>query len=261
MATDTFEWPVRISGSEQITVSAVMAQFGDGYRQVAENGINSASETWNLSVDGHIPLPASIIAVADPFLAGRQNGGRIHAVNGRSVTLDRVIDYAAGDRLILNTTDGKTQTRTISAISNDKRTVTVSTAWASTPVTGAVWSIDSDDLAVQYYRVTSVMANDDGTFTVSGVQHDPNKFRYIDDGVRIESPPVTVTPIGVMKPPANIKISENSFASQGLSVASMEVSWDKAEGAIRYMAQWRKDNGDWVNVGQIRGQLLLTVHH
>ena len=33
-------------------------------------------------------------------------------------------------------------------------------------------------------------------------------------------------------------------------MASMEVSWDKAEGAIRYMAQWRKDNGDWVNVGQ-----------
>ncbi|CAH0198318.1 hypothetical protein SRABI13_01661 [Erwinia aphidicola] len=52
MATDTFEWPVRISGSEQITVSALMAQFGDGYRQVAENGINSASETWNLSVNG-----------------------------------------------------------------------------------------------------------------------------------------------------------------------------------------------------------------
>ncbi|WP_338511552.1 phage tail protein [Erwinia aphidicola] len=52
MATDTFEWPVRISGSEQITVSAVMAQFGDGYRQVAENGINSASEAWNLSVNG-----------------------------------------------------------------------------------------------------------------------------------------------------------------------------------------------------------------
>ncbi|MEI2630034.1 host specificity protein J [Erwinia aphidicola] len=253
---------------ETVYDSELVARYGVQEMQLTAIGCTSQSEahrrgrwalltnakdgsiSFGVGLDGHIPLPASIIAVADPFLAGRQNGGRIHAVNGRSVTLDRVIDYAAGDRLILNTTDGKTQTRTIGAISEDKRTITVSTAWASTPVAGAVWSIDSDDLAVQYYRVTSVMANDDGTFTISGVQHDPNKFRYIDDGVRIESPPVTVTPIAVMKPPANIKISENSFASQGLSVASMEVSWDKAEGAIRYMAQWRKDNGDWVNVGQ-----------
>lgn len=52
MAIDTFSWPVRLNGSEQITVSAVMAKFGDGYTQIAENGINSASEAWNLSVKG-----------------------------------------------------------------------------------------------------------------------------------------------------------------------------------------------------------------
>lgn len=208
------------------------------------------SVSFGAGLDGYIPIPAEVIGVADPFRADKDNGGRISAVDGRNITLDRPVNYAKGDRLVVNLPDGTAQTRTIASISDDNKTVVVNTAFRITPVAGAVWAIDSDRLAIQYFRVTSVSGNDDGTFTVSGVQHDPNKYRYIDDGVRIESPPVTVTPIAVMKPPANIKISENSFASQGLSVASMEVSWDKAEGAIRYMAQWRKDNGDWVNVGQ-----------
>lgn len=31
-------------------------------------------------------------------------------------------------------------------------------------------------------------------------------------------------------------------------MASLDVSWDKVDGAIRYIAQWRKDSGDWINV-------------
>lgn len=115
---------------------------------------------------------------------------------------------------------------------------------------GAVWAIDSDNLAIQYFRVTSIAANDDSTggFTITAVQHDPNKYRYIDDGVRVESPPITVTPISVLSAPKNIVVTESDHVSQGLTVASLDVSWDKVEGAIRYVAQWRKDNGDWINV-------------
>jgi predicted phage tail protein len=43
------------------------------------------------------------------------------AVNGRQITLDREIDYAAKDRLVVNLPDGKAQTRTISAVSADKK--------------------------------------------------------------------------------------------------------------------------------------------
>ena len=119
---------------------------------------------------------------------------------------------------------------------------------------GAVWAIDSDNLAIQYFRITSVAGNDDGTFTITGVQHDSNKYRYIDDGVRIEPAPITVTPISVLKAPANITISEVSFVEQGLSVSSMQVTWDRVEGAISYVAQWRKDKGDWINVSQTSAQ-------
>jgi len=210
--------------------------------------------SFGVGLDGYIPLPAEIIGVADPYRAGKPNGGRVSAVNGLSITLDRVADYAVGDRLVLNLPDGSAQTRTIASVSADKKTMRVSTAYSQTPAAGAVWAIDSDSLAIQYFRVTSIASGDDGTFTVSGVQHDPNKYRYIDDGVKIDPAPITVTPPGVMQAPKNITITEVDHVAQGLTVASMQVMWDRADNAIRYNAQWRKDNGDWVNVGQVSSQ-------
>ncbi|EIL3184806.1 DUF1983 domain-containing protein [Escherichia coli] len=219
-------------------------------RWVLLSNAKDGTVSFGVGLDGYIPLPAEIIGVADPFRSGKENGGRIVAVNGRQITLDREIDYAAKDRLVVNLPDGKAQTRTISAVSADKKTVTVATAFSQVPVAGAVWAIDSDNLAIQYFRVTSIAANDDSTggFTITAVQHDPNKYRYIDDGVRVESPPITVTPISVLSAPKNIVVTESDHVSQGLTVASLDVSWDKVEGAIRYVAQWRKDNGDWINV-------------
>lgn len=172
------------------------------------------------------------------------------AINGRVVTLDRAIDYEAGARLVMNMPDGNTQSRTIEAVDNEEHTVTLTTAYSQTPVYGAVWAIDSDKVAIQYFRVMSVAANDDetGGFTISAIQHDPEKYRYIDDGVRIESPPITVTPINVLDAPENIVIEETDYIAQGLSVATMYVSWTRVEGAVRYIAQWRKDNGEWINV-------------
>ncbi len=76
--------------------------------------------SFGVGLDGYIPLPAEIIGVADPFRAGKQNGGRISAASGRNITLDRAVDYAAGDRLVVNLPDGSAQTRTIGAVSSDK---------------------------------------------------------------------------------------------------------------------------------------------
>ncbi len=52
------------------------------------------------------PQPGYIIALADELLAGRVNGGRISAVNGRVITLDRDVDAKPGDRLQLNLPSG-----------------------------------------------------------------------------------------------------------------------------------------------------------
>ncbi|WP_368746177.1 phage tail protein [Enterobacter hormaechei] len=202
--------------------------------------------SFDVGLDGNIPQPGYIIAVADELLSGKVMGGRISAVNGRVIKLDRVADAAAGDRLILNLPSGASQSRTIQAVNGES--VTVTTAYSETPQAEAVWVVESNELYAQQYRVVSVADNDDGTFTITGAWHDPDKYARIDTGAIIDQRPVSVIPPGNQSPPANIVISSFSVVQQNISVETMRVSWEQAQNAIAYEAQWRRNDGNWVNV-------------
>ncbi|WP_337263311.1 MULTISPECIES: phage tail tip fiber protein, partial [unclassified Serratia (in: enterobacteria)] len=81
---------------------------------------------------------------------------------------------------------------------------------------------------------------------ITAVEYDPNKYARIDTGARIEDRPISVIPPGVQAPPTNVRISENSATIQGLAVATLYVTWDRAENAIAYETEWRRDNGNWI---------------
>ncbi|VAK49420.1 gp24 [Enterobacter hormaechei] len=202
--------------------------------------------SFDVGLDGNIPQPGYIIAVADELLSGKVMGGRISVVNGRVIKLDRVADAAAGDRLILNLPSGASQSRTIQAVNGES--VTVTTAYSEPPQAEAVWVVESNELYAQQYRVVSVADNDDGTFTITGAWHDPDKYARIDTGAIIDQRPVSVIPPGNQSPPSNIVISSFSVVQQNISVETMRVSWDQAQNAIAYEAQWRRNDGNWVNV-------------
>lgn len=202
--------------------------------------------TFNVGEDGNIPQPGYVIAVADRNLSGRDLGGRVSVVNGRVFTLDRAPDASSGDRMIVNLPSGVAQSRTIQTITGNK--VTVTTAYSETPVAQAVWVIESDELYAQQYRVITVTDNNDGTFTIVGANHDPDKYARIDTGAIIDQRPVSVIPPGNQSPPDNIVISSFSMVQQNISVETMRASWDQAQNAIAYEAQWRRNDGNWVNV-------------
>ncbi|MCK7432155.1 host specificity protein J [Enterobacter bugandensis] len=249
---------------EPVFEQALVARYGFNQLEITAIGCTRQSEanrkgrwgiltnnkdrvvTFNVGEDGNIPQPGYVIAVADRNLSGRDLGGRISAVNGRVLTLDRAPDASAADRMIVNLPSGVSQSRTIQSITGNK--VTVTTAYSETPVAEAVWVIESDELYAQQYRVITVTDNSDGTFTIIGANHDPDKFDRIDTGAIIDQRPVSVIPPGNQSPPANIVISSFSVVQQNISVETMRVSWDQAQNAIAYEAQWRRNDGNWVNV-------------
>lgn len=202
--------------------------------------------TFSVGLDGNIPQPGYVIAVADEMLSGKVTGGRISSVNGRVITLDRVADITPGNRLIVNLPSGASQARTVQAVNG--RAITVTTAYGETPQAECVWVAESDELYAQQYRVVSVADNNDGTFTISGAYHDPDKYARIDTGAIIDQRPVSVVPPGHQHAPENIIISSFSVVQQGISVETMRASWDQAPNAIAYEAQWRRNDGNWVNV-------------
>ena len=249
---------------EPVFEQALVARYGFNQMEMTAIGCTRQSEanrkgrwgiltnnkdrvvSFDVGLDGNIPQPGYVIAVADELLSGKVMGGRISAVNGRVIKLDRVADAAAGDRLILNLPSGASQSRTIQAVNGES--VTVTTAYSETPQAEAVWVVESDELYAQQYRVVSVSDNDDGTFSITGAWHDPDKYARIDTGAIIDQRPVSVIPPGNQSPPSNIVISSFSVVQQNISVETMRVSWDQAQNAIAYEAQWRRNDGNWVNV-------------
>lgn len=201
----------------------------------------------DVGLDGRIPQPGYIIGLGDERLAGRVNGGRISAVNGRVITLDRDIDAKEGDRLHLNLPSGISQARTIQSV-NGRRQVTVTTAYSETPEAECVWIVEYTDLVPQQYRVIGVKDNNNGTLTITGVAHDPDKFPRIDTGAIIDQRPISVIPPGNQAPPDGILLTSFSVVNQGISVETLQANWDAVQNAIAYEAQWRRNDGNWINV-------------
>ncbi|WP_318839960.1 phage tail tip protein [Providencia sp. PROV080] len=206
---------------------------------------NDRMVTFATGLEGAIPSPGHIIGLADSTLAGRDTGGRISAVDERKITLDRTTSIKAGDRLIVNLPDGKSEGRTVTSV--NQKVVTVSVEYSQAPQKEAVWVVDSDDLAIQLYRVVNINDNGDNTYTISGVIHNPDNYDHIDAGARIDERPITVIPPKVQPAPKNVRISSYTQVDQGIAFTTLRVDWEAAESAIAYEAEWRRDNGNWIN--------------
>ncbi|MCP6695848.1 host specificity protein J [Pseudomonas donghuensis] len=247
-----------------VTDQKLQRRYGDNVLEISAIGCTRESEaqrrgkwalltnsrdrgiTFKVGLDGRIPLPGYVIPVADELLAGRPIGGRIAAVSGRTIGLDRDTQAKAGDRLILNLPDGTCQARTVQSVSG--RAVTVTTAYSVAPEPELVWALDADDLAVPLYRVTSVSRPEPGVFEISAVQYDPSKFAHIDTGARLEERPISVIPITVVPPPASVTLTSNYAVDQGIAVSTMTIAWPAVNGAVAYDVEWRKDNGNWIKL-------------
>ncbi|WP_028616704.1 phage tail protein [Pseudomonas canadensis] len=247
-----------------VTDQKLQRRYGDNPLEISAIGCTRESEAqrrgkWALltnskdravnfkvGLDGRIPLPGYVIPIADELLAGRPVGGRISAVNGKVITLDRETQAKPGDRLILNLPDGKCEGRTVQLVSGKQVTVTV--AYSVPPERELVWALDADDLAIPLYRVVSVARPEPGVFEISAVQYDPSKFAHIDTGARLEERPISVVPITVVPAPASVTLTSSYAVNQGIAISTMNISWPAVAGAVAYDVEWRKDSGNWIKL-------------
>ncbi|NPX19040.1 host specificity protein J, partial [Pseudomonas aeruginosa] len=246
------------------TDKRLQRRYGDNPVEVAAIGCTRESEaqrrgkwailtnsqdrtvTFRTGMDGAIPLPGWVIPVADALLAGREIGGRVSAVAGRVITLDRDTQAKAGDRLLLNLPSGKAEARTVQSVAG--RAVTVTTAYSETPLPELVWTLDADDLAVPLYRVMKVSQPERGVFEITALQYEPGKFSAIDTGAKLESRPISVIPITTVAPPASVTLTSHYQFDQGLAVSTMTIAWPPVEGAVAYDVEWKKDSGNWIRL-------------
>ena len=208
--------------------------------------LETRTVTFKTGLDGFIPTVGSIINVSDEVLAGRANGGRVAAVSADllTVTVDRDVVVSVGDTLIVNADNGKAQRRIVSAVSG--RNVTVSVAFDGISSQN-VWAVDSSDLKTMQFRVLSIK-QDDVTFSITALQHEPQKYDAIDYGAIVEPTSISIIKPNVIDAPKNIVITQRNRVEQGQNITTMIVSWEQVSGAVAYDVEWRKDNGNWTKV-------------
>ena len=210
--------------------------------------LETRSVSFKVGLDGYIPQPGKVIEIADELFAGRANGGRIAAVssNLRTITVDRDnVVCRAGDRLVVNGEDGQAQARIVSSVSGLNITVTI--AFNSVAAQN-VWAVDAQDLKTMKFRVMSITQDEKHQFSITGLQYESAKYDAIDFGAFIDERPISIINPTTQDPVTNVVISTENMVQQGLSVATMLIAWEQAQGATKYQIEWRKDDGSWMKL-------------
>lgn len=252
----------------------LMFRYGDRVVKISAIGCTRASEaqrrgkwallsnefdetvTFSTGIEGRIPLPGHIIPIADERRSGVPNGGRISAATKSTVTLDRDTEIKPGDRLMVNLPNGSAEGRTVKSVSG--RTVTLNTGYSFAPEPQMQWAIDSDDLAVQLFRVLKTERMSDGTYQIIALEYNPGKFANIDSGAALDRPPISKIPATTVAPPASVEISSFNGIDQGVAVETMTISWPAVSGAVDYDIEWRRDSGNWVKLPR-QGETSVDV--
>ena len=209
---------------------------------------------FRVGLDGDIPKPGQVIAVADPMLVGRNNGGRIAAAAGRVVTLDRDTVVPVGARLIVNLPSGKSEGRVVKSVAG--RDVTVMADFSEQPQAECGWILDYEDLKLMQFYVRNVTRPEWHQFQFEVIQHDPSKFEAIDNGAVVDPRPITGIPVGSQDAPARVMLSQHVVIEQGIAVTVMSIAWDAAPNAVAYDVEWKWGAREWVTVPRTAEQMV-----
>ncbi|MDY7554221.1 DUF1983 domain-containing protein [Pseudomonas sp. FG1] len=209
---------------------------------------------FRVGLDGDIPKPGQVIAVADPMLVGRNNGGRIAAAAGRVVTLDRDTVVPVGARLMVNLPSGKSEGRVVKSVAG--RDVTVMAEFSEQPQAECGWILDYEDLKLMQFYVRNVTRPEWHQFQFEVIQHDPSKFEAIDNGAVVDPRPITGIPVGSQDAPARVMLSQHVVVEQGIAVTVMSIAWDAAPNAVAYDVEWKWGAREWVTVPRTAEQMV-----
>ncbi|ELE9754010.1 phage tail protein, partial [Enterobacter kobei] len=213
--------------------------------------------TLQTGLDGYVYVPGTVFAFADERLSGRVYGGRITGYNAglKAVTTDRGTSAVAGDTLMIRTRGGTVESRVIQAVNGTQ--LVVATPFTAEPLPNAVFVIDAGQLRLQYFRVTNLRFDDEeNTFTITGAEYNASKYDAVDNNARLDTPPISLIPTGLVNQPTNIAVASYDAVRQGQRVATLTASWDAPvdkngkpqADVIAYRVQWKRGDNEWVNV-------------
>lgn len=192
--------------------------------------LETKTVTFTVGAEGLMHIPGDIIKVADTHYAGTNIGGRVLAINGKTVTLDREITLSGNSYLSYINANAKHQN--IKIISVNGAEVTLDQPPVGLELYG-VWSLTTQQVTSQLFKALSVKEESKGKYTIMALQHEPQKEAIVDNGAKFE-------PVGtsVLTTPqiSNIGVAVNADGS-----VSVDSSVTGGNGIVKYDIRIYKD--------------------
>ena len=198
---------------ESVSDDALVTRYGLNSKKVTAFGCTSRGQAyrtgrWLLETEkletetisftvgqeGVMHLPYDVIEIADSQYAGVNVGGRVLAVNGTELTLDRSIEV--DDKSYLSYVSAKGVTENVKITSFDKQTNTVTVAKNLNDIPElTVWGLSTKRVTTGLYRAISIKENDNAegkTYTITALQHVPEKEDIVVNGTHFDPKPQTI---------------------------------------------------------------------
>ncbi len=230
------------------TSRGMASRLGKWFLYTQSNEAEIVNFTTTLE-SGTLVRPGAVINVADPLRAGVRRGGRIKT--GVSTTqivvddennTDLTTDGSATLSVIL--ADGTLETKTIDTISGT--TITVSSAFSSTPPSNSVWVIENTTVQLQTFRVIGVTEVSQLAYQITAVAHNSSKYANVEDGTALAAR--TITTLTSIKPsPSNLQGSEQIVVLNNRAVSKLFIQWQPVSGVTEYMVQYRFQNENFIS--------------
>ena len=180
--------------TEYVADNEAIARYGLNIKQITAFGCDSRGQaarfgawtlqtelrqqnavTFDIGREGLKHLPYDIVQIMDNQYAGAELSGRVAAISGNVLTLDRPVSDAVG-ALVFYSEGGSLKSAKITAAAGKKVTLEREVPLQA----GDTWVL-SGKVKPRLYRAIGIKENTDaGTYTVTALLHDPKKYAAVD---------------------------------------------------------------------------------
>ena len=154
--------------------------------------LETRTVAFSVGAEGLMHVPGDIILVADNDYAGTQIGGRVLSVEQNTVTIDREAQFKVGDKFMFyNQAAEVVSVKVAEVLAGNKLRTEVPPAGLTEY---GVWLRHGDKIQPQLYRALSIKEDRNGKYTITAIQHEPQKEAIVDSGAHFEPVSFSETP-------------------------------------------------------------------
>ncbi|OOH89547.1 hypothetical protein BMT54_06545 [Pasteurellaceae bacterium 15-036681] len=205
--------------------------------------------TFNVGREGLRHLPGDIIEVADNYFAGTNLAGRVLAVDGRKITLDRPIELQANSYFSYIDSNQQQIRLKIQSVDPTNSAIITLDSVPKNISEDSAWALQTPIVSTQLYRAIGVTENEKDSYTITALQHEPQKQAIVDNGAVFEPVAESLHNLPQVQD-IHIQFNENR--------ASISAYVTGGEGSVKYDIRIYKDGNLYrIELGKTNPEIEL----